>query len=244
MSSGKKPPRKRVLADHKQKGKKFIPPLMQVGKLDDAHWVKQMIPEFLWLALLPHACGYAAGVEVARKTAELARRVPSESHRWFAGLSDFKHIPEDSRDDLISSLAAEGLLDNLRLALSPLQFAYPDHPLNYALGPEPGEPDLVALKQVLAEMFPRRATTAMRAQATALYLAFDAGFLKVAANSALADFPEVSIYPTTERSKQVAAAVRAALNGLTIRLEASRWPDYFWNRGLELEPCELAEPSK
>ena len=79
----------------------------------------------------------------------------------------------------------------------------------------------------------------MRTQATAVYLAHTGGWLKLRGDSALADFPEVERYPNTEKSRLVASSVRAALNGLMVTMPSSDWPRYFWNRGLELEPCTL-----
>ena len=82
----------------------------------------------------------------------------------------------------------------------------------------------------------------MMVQATAIWLAFDADLLKVSADLSLAQFPEIEHYPDTDLSKQIGASIRAGLN-VFFRSEMhqadNKWPDYFWNRGLAIEPCEI-----
>ena len=89
-------------------------------------------------------------------------------------------------------------------------------------------------------MFARRGVLATRVQATAIYFEFLAGTLKATRGTSLTDFPEVEKYPDTEKSKEVAASVRASVNflyGLARTEHPTEWPIEFWNRGLELEGC-------
>ncbi|WP_079538464.1 hypothetical protein [Bradyrhizobium lablabi] len=82
----------------------------------------------------------------------------------------------------------------------------------------------------------------MMVQATAVWLAFDADILKVTADLSLARFPEIQDYPDTEISQKIGASIRGGLNmffGSQIHYANAPWPDYFWNRGLAIEPCEL-----
>lgn len=82
----------------------------------------------------------------------------------------------------------------------------------------------------------------MLVQATAIWIAFDAGMLKVAPHLALAEFPKIQDYPSTERSKEVASSIRATLNQMfgdtKWMASGTNWPAAFWNRGIEIEPCE------
>lgn len=241
MSTGKHKNSKKkpgVLAGHQRKGKKFIPPMMQFD-ISEARWIKTMVPEFIWIALLQDSLGYAQGAEVARKTAELAREIEGANITWGAELSAFARLPDARKEQLTDAISSAGVGADLERGLAPLQRFYPTHPLAFALSTNAPDVALHEYKRILADLFRRTNTSAMRVQATALYLAFDAGFLKVAPNTTLADFPKVQHYPGTERSRQVAAAVRAGLNAISIQIAGAQWPDFFWNRGLELEPCEL-----
>jgi hypothetical protein len=78
----------------------------------------------------------------------------------------------------------------------------------------------------------------MMVQATAIWLAFDAGILS------LARFPEIEHYPETELSQKIGASIRDGLNmffGSQIHYSDATWPDHFWNRGLAIEPCEVSQ---
>jgi hypothetical protein len=79
-------------------------------------------------------------------------------------------------------------------------------------------------------------------QANGVYIAFVTGKLQVAPGLSLANFPAIEKYPETEESRRVASGVRMAVNMFIGMAEQSPndWQKYFWNRGLELEPCELA----
>ncbi len=85
----------------------------------------------------------------------------------------------------------------------------------------------------------------MMVQATVVWLAFDAGLLKVHEGLALAQFPKIEEYPNTEISKKVGASIRGTLNMLFgkdhLLSNAGKWSRYFWNRGLALAPCEVSD---
>jgi hypothetical protein len=45
--------REKILQDHKRHGKAFIPPFQHMlGPLSEISWVKTMMPELLWIALI------------------------------------------------------------------------------------------------------------------------------------------------------------------------------------------------
>lgn len=45
-------PKGQVLLDHKKVGKRFVPPLLQLGPLGEIKWIDCILPELLWLGLL------------------------------------------------------------------------------------------------------------------------------------------------------------------------------------------------
>ena len=237
-NKGKKPTKRQaVLADHKRVGKRFIPLMAQLG-ISDVRWIESLSPEFLWIALLHDRLGFARGAEVARLVAHAFKETDS-SVGWCAAMSSFSKLAESARPRFIAAVRKTGVADELASALGALHAHYPAHPLAFAL-PADANGDLSSFKRVVGSLLGSRSDVdAMRTQATAVYLAFTGGWLKILADSALADFPEVERYPETDKSQLVASSVRAALNGLTTQMPTSEWPRYFWNRGLELEPCSL-----
>ena len=135
----------------------------------------------------------------------------------------------------------------MRKAIIPLGAFYPDCPLNFLFEGKLPEPKnsrghLEALKEVVSTLFDRWDTPATRVQANAVYVAFVTGKLKVAAGTPMANFPAVADFPDTLESNMIASGARAMVNvffGEYFYDKSSFWPGYFWNRGLELEPCEI-----
>jgi hypothetical protein len=108
---------------------------------------------------------------------------------------------------------------------------------------EPSDKHLETISFSISELYDRESVTATMTQATAIWLAFDAGVLKVNKGLALAEFPKIEEYPNTNISRKIAASIRAALNGFFAvsgpMASGTEWPTEFWNRGLEISCCEL-----
>ena len=79
--------------------------------------------------------------------------------------------------------------------------------------------------------------------ANSLYFLMINGKMKVTKDSLLAKLPLIQDYPNSEISKMIASAVRATSNLMfnkpIIERKNNTWVNYFWNRGLELEACEI-----
>lgn len=112
-----------VLADHKKVGKRFIPPMAQLG-LTDVRWVEAMLPEFVWIALLHDSLGFARGVEVAKQVNDAAGAIDT-SLRWSAAISSFERIPEGQRGAFGQALVDRQVADELSLALGAPSRALP-----------------------------------------------------------------------------------------------------------------------
>ncbi|MBK8982399.1 MAG: hypothetical protein IPM38_08815 [Ignavibacteria bacterium] len=136
-------------------------------------------------------------------------------------------------------------MELIKKALYPLLIYYPLCPLSFLFENKITNNEnaflIYEFKQFLKKMFDRWNTDATFVQANAIYIAFDSGNLKVNKGLLLAEFPEVQHFPYTEKSKQVASSIRAALNGYfgRDRIGSVKWPMYFWNNGLILQKCEF-----
>lgn len=235
-----------VLADHKRVKSKLITPFNdQLGPLNEVSWVNTIIPELLWIALIqvrwgPHRC-----VEILTAfTRDLrASHVDRVGTVW-AAAGEFEQVPTEELKRIVlqneQNYGAE-----LKVALRPLAALYPREPLSGIHDAEemtPSESDNALIKSVLTDLFDRSSVLATMTQAHAVWLAFDSGCLKVSADTSLAQFPRIDEYPETELSRRIAGAIRASINGFFgaagPMCSNSEWPIKFWNRGLELEPCE------
>ena len=236
-----------VLSDHKKNGKRFIPPFIAtIGKLSEVSWVNQIIPQLIWIAILIDTYGFIKGVEYSLAIAQCAKEsVDSKELNWFGWLSSFSSLSEQQKSSVREKLEVKDILDEVCSAFSSFAALYPNFPLSFLTftasnNTEYDAPEIDRIKRIITDLYDRRSIFATRVQATVIYLAFVNDFLKVAKGLVLADFPEVEKYPDTERSKEVAAMVRAVINSFAGEFENSgfnSWSSYFWNRGLEIEPC-------
>lgn len=242
--------KQRVLVDHHRVGKRFVPPFLhKLGQFGEVNWPDCILPELLWIGLLNRHLGFKEGTNLALSLAKAAVETFDELPKlWFAPTSSYGALTVEQRRMVTRTLKEFRHLDSLRKAIIPLGAFYPDCPLNFLFEgklPEPkdSKEHLEELKEVVSSLFDRWDTPATRVQANAIYIAFVTGKLKVAAGTPLANFPAVADFPHTEESKIIASGARAMVNGFFggegLYDKSSFWPEYFWNRGLELEPCEI-----
>lgn len=242
--------RRQVLADHKKRGKMLVPPFTHMlGPLQEVSWVNTIIPEVSWIGLIQYQHGHRRGVELVASLARSARSVRSAAARQiFAAASSYLELSALEWGQLRETLAATGDLFEIQKSLEPLIALYPECPLGPLFAAPPAtvpENALHRMESLVSSLFDRTDRDPMMVQATVIWLAFDAGVLKVAEGLPLAQFPEIEGYPDTEVSKKVGGAIRASVNGFfgedQVYPHASLWPRYFWNRGLALAHCELSD---
>lgn len=236
-----------VLSDHKRVGKRFIPPFVHtLGGLQEVKWVDVPLPELLWLALLNHRYGLKRGAELAVAVARAASGTLATAKKvWFGAISAFGMIDGEQQRAVVKTLTSQDDLDDLKIAFSGLVALYPQCPLAFLFQGElpkgQRSDQLSQLRVILADLFDKRTKPATLMQANAMYIAFATDMLIVSSETALANFPAVSDYPYTDEAKRVGASIRASIITFfgTSYDNASSWPRYFWNRGLEIDECLL-----
>lgn len=240
----RKSKRTQVLDDHRRIKSKLMTPFNDAfGPMHEVSWINMMIPELLWIALVQEAWGPRRGVEIITAfTRDLRASDQARDRTIWAAAGKFASLPGGVLSSIVEGRAYR---DDLCGPLAPLHAHYPEHPMRELAQAAVGErwsQDLAAIKTMVGMLFHRSSTCATMVQATTIWLAFDAGRLKVAAGLALADFPRIEDYPETEQSQRIAASIRAALNQMfgdaDMMASGTDWPTAFWNRGLELEKCE------
>ena len=226
-----------------------MPPFTHMlGSLQEVSWVNTIIPEVSWIGLIQYQHGHRRGVELVTSMARTARSVRSGAKRQiFAAASSYSEVSGPEWVQLRERMAAVGDLFPIQESLEPLIALYPECPLGPVFAAPPAtapEHALNRMTSLVSSLFRRADRDPMMVQATLIWLAFDSGVLKVREGLSLAQFPEIERYPDTEISKKVGGAIRSSVNmsfGHELLYEASSWPRYFWNRGLTLTPCELAD---
>lgn len=253
--------KKQLLSDHQKMGKRFIPPMMQFPR-EDVNWRGKVVPEFLWLGLLNERYGVTIGsdlcVMLARAAAqangvdarEFKKKFGQSPKQWFATTSSYDSLTDKQRRDIVKKYMTARQRNLIYEALSPLISFYPHCPFKFLFDDVPsndGKEELIRFKSLLSQLFDKYTEPATFMLAGAVLIGFCTNRLRVIVNddrqsediSSLANFPAVQNYPHTEQSRAVAAGIRGSVYSLCgFDSESQEWCDYFWNRGLELEPCE------
>jgi len=241
---------RKILTDHKRVKKKLIPPFVyKLGPQVEIPWIKIILPELLWIAIIHDLHGYKNGVNLILTLSKMATNYiykEGTNIKLFGTISSFSVLSEKAEKDILKALKVTNSLDDICFALKPLISLYPECPLKFLFDnfkiKESEFPQYVDyLKTIIIKLYDKRSTEAVFMQATFIYLAINIGILHVSKNVSLSNFPEVEKYPNTEMSKRVAASVRATVPILFCKtyysVEDSFWPFYFWNHGIEISPC-------
>jgi len=245
MSPDTRNHRRRVLGDHKQVGKKFLPPFTaHLGAINEVSWVDDLLPELLWLGMLNQRHGLRVGASLGSALPKATDSVLGQHDKWLQLTSQYATVPVESWARIIEVLDPD-VLQTLRDTLRPLVALYPKCPLRLlwaSIPPEPDTSDIQTMRSAVDSLLDRGGRPATLAQANAIYIMFVTDKLQVYKGSILEKLESVVDYPRTDESRMVASGIRAAITGFSSQQgEASDdWTRYFWRRGLELSPCEFA----
>lgn len=243
MSERRPKSTRKVLADHKRVGKKFIPPLLQLsGEFRDAPWLDRPLPELIWIGLLHDRLGFERGSDCASALARTAQTVAG-GKLIYASVTALETLDPLRWRRAVRLLDELELTGTLRDALEDLVVLYPECALRSLWVNSPdstGNGHLERFKAFLEPLFYRHDRPATLIAGTAMRLAIESGRLHVAPHISLPNWKALRGYPDSEESKRVGASCRSAMGMLFNGPNddnAPVWPTYFWNRGLELEPC-------
>ena len=206
------------------------------------------MPELVWWDVLADRVSHRFAAKVAEEIAKYFRGTDNRDH-WWAFISDYSHLSDDRAVKLRAHLSETKVLPQLTEGLTDFLNLYPCCPISKLLDWRPtGLVDigyLLRFEKRLGDLDDKRSRNGVLIQAQALYLGFLLGRLHVKQGLALADFPEVEHYPTTQKSLEVGASICAAINmlaGSTLpKYPDDTWAQYFWRRSLELHPLDFRQ---
>ena len=224
-----------------------------LGPMQEVSWVKTVLPELLWIALIHDYHGLRKGIELISELGRVARScLKSKALIIFGAISSFGELDDEQKNSIRNKLTSSGALFLIQKAILPLIAFYPECYLKFLFYHEPSPTDrskenLERLKSVIDDLYDKTSKRAMMVQATMTWLGFDSGAFKVHKDGTLlANFPEIEKYPLTNLSKKVAASIRAAINMFFIETHYpvhTEWPTYFWNHGLQIDRCYFEDAS-
>ena len=129
--------RQKVLFDHVQKGKRFIPPMLRLtAPLSEVRWANFMLPEMLWLGLLIRRYNYLKGAELGLLFSLTAMNTIKEN-KWFGPISSYANLTDMQKEEIIKSLISSDTFDQYKEALMPLAVFYPRCPINFIFKNKP-----------------------------------------------------------------------------------------------------------
>lgn len=238
---------RKVLAEHKKVGSRFIPPMLQKVDLQHVRWVEEILPELLWIGILHHQLGVRRGVEVAVSMATAASEATSnqKKKKWFCLTSAYATLNGGQRSRMLEMMVEKGDMEEACKGLLPLTSFYPECPIAFL---SKGQLDYIGnqvsevneLKQCVETLLDRRSREATFVQATAVYAMGLTGRLYYMEPVSPPNLSALEDYPDTPESLRAASSIRATVTGLLGPKEyPNTWARYFWNRGLELEPCDF-----
>ena len=205
--------KKRVLNDHKKVGSKLIPPLLEVMGESSYSYVKNGIPEIIWISFLNKNLGHREGTQLAVNFVQVIDKLKIKDKvpyfiSWFSDLN-----PSDI-DIIKQKLIEVKLYSKLEIGLAELINVYPTCPLGKLFpSSKHTDNDLVVVKETLSSIYDKRSKAAVLTLANVVYLLAVCNKMRIA-KGITTDLSKVSEYPTTEESKRAASFMRATTNVL------------------------------
>ncbi|HLD52414.1 MAG TPA: hypothetical protein VJA82_03860 [Sediminibacterium sp.] len=240
----------KLLADHKQTGKLFQPPLLTLGTFVETAWLDFGIPEFIWIHILCEECGIDEGSILFLEFTKISDKYfSSKTNNGTAStlISSYSILSEDDKIQIIKALKKNGLLSRLKYILSPFLFLYPNCPLNFILEQDIAnnlhKEYLFKYKEYLEKLTDKTSFESTIVMANVVSFLNHLNRLKIAQGNNFPDFKEVLDYPETENSKRIASFLRSTIS-MCFNKEwdynrDNEWIKYFWNQSYRLEPFKI-----
>jgi len=239
--------KKGVLQDHKQVGKRFVPPLLQLRNVKDVSFVKHLFPHLVWMGLMNDRFGYARGVRLSIDLAKITHSaLREEKHMNFALCGSYSFLSPEAKSKIVIECDEKGWLNDIRRALAPLTLQYDDFPMAF-LGI--GDLDvksgvlLQELKRTVGKCINKYETPGLVPQTNLIMVQAVTGGLNISKDIQMPDFDSIIKDPDSEAAKRAAAFVRAGSLAMCMpdELMLEKWSKSFWNQGGKVDSCLFSE---
>lgn len=231
-----------ILKGHKRVKKRFIPPMMQIPKLQQVSFVDDILPELIWLGLINDRLGFVQGSRFFEKIVLSAVEVDGEPpFKNYALCSELVKLDDDQRSAFLKSLDGKGILEQLRDYIAPLLLLYDNFPLAF-IGPPSAvyqESELVqSIKDCTGRHLDKYKTPGIILHGSMLLARLVAGTISLPKDGP--DYNAVLTDPDSEDAKRAEGFMRAnALSEYGMLQIDKAWAQHFWNTNFELSECEF-----
>lgn len=234
-----------ILRDHKKIGKKFVPPVLQLG-ITEVSYINLIFPEILWMGMLTRMMGYYEGIQAIEIIAKRAKEYAGEGPFMnFAIASSYSMLGGDEKVRLVDFLDEKELLQTFQNALAPLICLYEGFPMSF-IGPpselEAKESLITNMKSCISELIDRNQQPGVVMQANLMYILAITGGLIINESIKMPDFDKLVTDFGSDAARKAASAVRAfAIANPTFsdRKSGADWARSFWDQGYKIDKCDI-----
>lgn len=239
----------KILKDHKQIGKKLVPPLMHSIPLQLSSYTEELLPEIIWMGLINEELGYRKGTDLIRKFIKSAYdSKTSDDYVNFSISSNLYKLDINEKKVLIQKLLNEDIYLEVSDILSPLIYFYNDSPFSFLnkevdLTEEEEQVLLEKLKKSLHNNFDRFKQASNVAQLNVYYTRILDGKVHFHNGMKIPDFNSIINNPNSEEANEASAFVRNGVKSEFMHMSDVQNHDYswsksFWNQSYKLDNCE------
>lgn len=237
--------KKRNLEGHKREGKRFIPPMKQLPGMREQSYVKDMLPELIWLGLIHDRKGYVFGRETLEGVMEVVKdREGPESEKQvnFAMQSAYNTLSQEEKESIVDEWRANSLLSDIQHALAPLTLLYDEFAMQFVGPPATAIAEEALIRRVrdcVSNHLDKYKVPGVALHGSMMMTRLIAGKLLFSKDMKLPDFNAAIDSPDSDEGKHAASFMRAtALGEVGMHEVSNSWAKYFWNRNAELSSCE------
>lgn len=236
-----------VLKDHKKKGSRFIPPLLQLENMQEVSYLNDALPNLIWMGLIFEKFGHKMGVDLINQFVTVAYEKCGDITGNFSYLCYYSNLDISLKSSIYMELRSRNILYPLQDAIAPLPCLFNNFPARFL------KPDfkvdestlLPRLKYVMKNCIDRYSKMSTAIQVTAFYNLGTNGKLHIASHIDVPDPNTIFTAPNSDEAKRAASFARTNINAeLGFRKEdvSKGWVRDFWLQIYNLDKCELLEP--
>jgi hypothetical protein len=246
VSSRKK---QQILPGHRREKRKMVPPLLQVGPIKEVVWYDQLLPDFLWLAMMMGRRSDWSAVYSALDVVD--QFVPDG--KWFVDgrLTTFALVPEERRAEVRTALRADAP-HSLPAVFGHALYLLPSCPARWLYDdwfertPHDEGAGLETLRSLISDHTDKAGVRETRLRMAAFARRVKHGKFSYSPNPTFELFPKYPGGLTKSEQGQVESVVRASwmsIFGMEVdeNPEVLTWPREFWQRCRDLTECRYPE---
>ncbi len=236
-----------VLKDHKQVGRKLIPPMMQLPNMKETSFRDNTLPCLVWMSAIFLRANDRMAVHFLTEFLVKCKDIlDDEKMPPLAFLNNFNKLSKQDKDKIIAELNDDAMLQFLRENLEHQHHLLKEYPLSFLFDDYPYGVDkddaLNLLKEDVDALLDRYTSHSTKVQTTAMVSMAATGKLFFGPKIDIPDFNAIFTDPDSKESKRVASFVRCNLNAGAgfgaIEGGKNEWSDSFWKDVFLISECE------